>query len=89
MGNVGFDASNMAEFMGICSHQKYGYLFIFSASSQVRLQKKIITVSNETGFSNVDYFCKIFKKHCHLAPTEYRKNKDYVVNTASPYVMDQ
>ena len=54
-----------------------------------KTEKKIVTVSNETGFSNVDYFCKIFKKHYHLTPTEYRKNKDYIVNTASPYVMDQ
>ena len=38
-----------------------------------KTEKKIITVSNETGFNNVDYFCKLFKKHYHLTPTEYRK----------------
>jgi len=38
-----------------------------------KTEKKIITISNETGFNNVDYFCKLFKKHYHLTPTEYRK----------------
>lgn len=41
-----------------------------------KTEKKIITISNETGFNNVDYFCKLFKKHYHLTPTEYRKNKN-------------
>lgn len=77
---------NLWEHVAIKNTDTYSY---FSASSQVRLQKKIITVSNETGFSNVDYFGKIFKKRYHLTPTEYRKNKDYIVNTASPYVIDQ
>ena len=38
-----------------------------------KTEKKILTISNETGFNNVDYFCKLFKKHYHLTPTEYRK----------------
>lgn len=38
-------------------------------------EKKIHAVSDETGFHNVDYFCRLFKKHYHVTPTEYRKNK--------------
>lgn len=38
-------------------------------------EKKINTISDETGFNNVDYFCRLFKKHYHLTPTEYRKKK--------------
>lgn len=40
-----------------------------------KTEKKIITISEETGFNNVDYFCRLFKKHYHLTPTEYRKRK--------------
>lgn len=36
-----------------------------------KTEKKIITVSNETEFNNVNYFCKLFKKHYHLTSTEY------------------
>ncbi len=38
-------------------------------------EKKINTISDETGFHNVDYFCRIFKKHYNVTPTEYRKKK--------------
>lgn len=41
----------------------------------INTEKKINTISNETGFNNVDYFCRLFKKHYHLTPTEYRKRK--------------
>ena len=40
-----------------------------------KTEKKINTISNETGFNNVDYFCRLFKKHYHATPTEYRKKK--------------
>lgn len=40
-----------------------------------KTEKKINAVSSETGFNNVDYFCRLFKKHYHLTPTEYRKKK--------------
>lgn len=38
-------------------------------------EKKVRVVSEETGFHNVDYFCRLFKKHYHVTPTEYRKKK--------------
>lgn len=40
-----------------------------------KTEKKINTISYETGFNNVDYFCRLFKKHYQLTPTEYRKKK--------------
>jgi len=40
-----------------------------------KTEQKINTVSYETGFNNVDYFCRLFKKHYQLTPTEYRKKK--------------
>ena len=41
----------------------------------VKTEKKIATISDETGFHNVDYFCRLFKKHYCLTPTQYRKKK--------------
>lgn len=40
-----------------------------------KTEKKINAISSETGFHNVDYFCRLFKKHYHLTPTQYRKEK--------------
>ncbi len=40
-----------------------------------KTEKKINSISKETGFNNVDYFCRLFKKHYHLTPTEYRRTK--------------
>lgn len=40
-----------------------------------KTEKKVNTISDETGFHNVDYFCRLFKKHYHMTPTEYRKKK--------------
>lgn len=41
----------------------------------VKTEKKIATISDEAGFHNVDYFCRLFKKHYCLTPTQYRKKK--------------
>ena len=35
-------------------------------------KKKIKTISYESGFHNVDYFCRLFKKRYQLTPSEYR-----------------
>ena len=40
-------------------------------------ERKISTVSVETGFSSSDYFCKTFKKVYRLTPTEYRRGKSH------------
>lgn len=46
-----------------------------AALQLAKTEKKIITISGETGFNNVDYFCRSFKRYYHLTPTEYRKKK--------------
>lgn len=40
-----------------------------------KTEKKINTIAYETGFNNVDYFCRLFKRHYQLTPTKYRKKK--------------
>ncbi|RJW37993.1 helix-turn-helix domain-containing protein [Lachnospiraceae bacterium TF09-5] len=45
-------------------------------------EKQIHIISNETGFNNVVYFCRIFKKRYHLTPSEYRKEK-FIISTIS------
>ena len=37
--------------------------------------KPIIDVAYETGFNNISYFNRTFKKHCHQTPSEFRKHK--------------
>ena len=37
--------------------------------------KPIIDVAYETGFNNISYFNRTFKKHCHQTPSEFRKYK--------------
>lgn len=46
-----------------------------AAQSLIKTEKKVNSISYETGFNNVDYFCRLFKKHYQLTPTEYRKKK--------------
>ena len=43
-----------------------------------KTEKKIHLISSETGFHNVEYFCKIFKKRYNFTPTEYREQKHFV-----------
>ena len=40
-----------------------------------KTEKKVSLISSETGFHNVDYFCRLFKKRYQLTPTKYRKQK--------------
>lgn len=39
-------------------------------------EKKITVISSETGFNNVDHFCRSFKKIYGITPTDYRKQSD-------------
>lgn len=41
----------------------------------VNTEKKIITISSETGFNNVDHFCRSFKKTYNTTPTTYRNRR--------------
>lgn len=43
-----------------------------AAALLTKTEKKINTISCETGFRNVEYFCRLFKKYYQLTPTEYR-----------------
>lgn len=56
-------------------HYLMNYRLNEAALSLSRTEKKIMTIARETGFPNVDYFCRLFKKHYQLTPTEYRKKK--------------
>ena len=49
---------------------------LIKAKGLLRLtDKPIIDVAYETGFNNISYFNRTFKKHCHQTPSEYRKYK--------------
>ena len=41
----------------------------------INTEEKIATISNNTGFNNVDHFCRTFKKTYKMTPTDYR-NKE-------------
>ena len=43
-----------------------------------KTEKKVSLISSETGFHNVNYFCRLFKKRYKLTPTEYRKQKHFL-----------
>ena len=36
------------------------------------MNKKVKTIAYESGFHNVDYFCRLFKNRYHVTPSEYR-----------------
>ena len=38
--------------------------------------KPIIEVAFDAGFNNISYFNRMFKRHCHQTPSEFRKNKN-------------
>lgn len=40
----------------------------------LRGEMSITEISDALGFSSVHYFCRLFKKHTQLSPTEYAKN---------------
>ncbi|MFR7718210.1 MAG: AraC family transcriptional regulator [Lachnospiraceae bacterium] len=51
-----------------------GHEVISTAASWLlkNTNKKIKTIAYESGFHNVDYFCRLFKKRYQLTPSEYR-----------------
>ena len=55
-----------------------GYLNSCRLKEAARLlaatEKNIKTISKETGFNHEDYFCRKFKQHYKVTPTEYRKD---------------
>lgn len=55
------------------------YLICYRLQEAAKLlattEKKISTISKNTGFESVDYFCKTFKKYYQMTPTQYRTKK--------------
>lgn len=43
-----------------------------------KTEKKVSLIASETGFHNVDYFCRLFKKRYQLTPTQYREQKHFL-----------
>lgn len=56
-------------------HYLLKYRLQEAASLLVVTEKKIGVISENVGFENVDYFCKMFKKYYSMTPTEYRMKK--------------
>ena len=52
------------------------YLIEYRLQAASRLlkntNKKVKTIAYESGFHNVDYFCRLFKNRYHVTPSEYR-----------------
>ena len=49
-----------------------GYRLQVASRLLKNTNKKVKTIAYESGFHNVDYFCRLFKKRYHLTPSEYR-----------------
>lgn len=47
-------------------------------------EKKINTISSETGFNSVDHFCRSFKKIYDVTPTNYRKQGVNKIRHSAP-----
>lgn len=66
-------------FRNILQITPVNYLILYRLKqAAVRLSKteqKISEISQDVGFENVDHFCRTFKKHYGVTPTEYRKGK--------------
>lgn len=45
-----------------------------AAEALIETNKKIITIAQDTGFDNIGYFIRRFKKEKGVTPSEYRKN---------------
>ena len=35
----------------------------------------ISRISNEVGYSDASYFCRVFKKYCNCSPAQYKKQR--------------
>lgn len=52
-----------------------------AAEALIETNKKIITIAQDTGFDNIGYFIRRFKKEKGVTPSEYRKNIPSSSNT--------
>ena len=45
----------------------------------VSTEEPVYRIAEQTGLDNYTYFCRLFKHHTGLTPSEYRKNHSRVV----------
>ena len=51
------------------------YRLKLAAQMLIGTTKNVTAIALETGFNDVDYFCRSFKKGYHVTPSDYRKQK--------------
>ena len=65
-------------FTSACGITPLQYLIkirIEKAKSALMCSERTITdIAENCGFNSYSYFCTVFKKHCVMTPTEFRKN---------------
>lgn len=61
-------------------HYLLRYRLQEAAKQLITTEKKITVIAQSSGFENAEYFCKSFKKHYHMTPTEYRRKKQLSVS---------
>ena len=61
-------------------HYLLRYRLQEAAKLLITTEKKITVIAQSSGFENVEYFCKLFKKHYQMTPTEYRRKKQRSVS---------
>ena len=61
-------------------HYLLRYRLQEAAKLLITTEKKITVIAQSSGFENVEYFCKSFKKHYQMTPTEYRRKKQLSVS---------
>ena len=76
-GPISVDANNKAIFgLTFADPLAWSFAVIILTIGIVKYicknDKKVKTIAYESGFHNVDYFCRLFKKRYHLTPSEYR-----------------
>ena len=54
----------------------YLNLYRISVSADLLIQNRysIIEVAGMTGFNNISYFNKIFRRYMHMTPTQFRRS---------------
>lgn len=64
-------------------HYLLRYRLQEAAKLLITTEKKITVIAQSSGFENVEYFCKSFKKHYQMTPTEYRRKKQLPIKAGS------
>ena len=70
-------------YLMIHRHYLLRYRLQEAARLLITTEKKITVIAQSSGFENVEYFCKLFKKHYQMTPTEYRRKKQLPIKAGS------